>query len=233
MPKTSRALVETITLTADIEVEKVHGTAPCEGYFIHETEGLWPLHFKHSHWWERWSRSNFGSHYAWGTKHVSECKMDVKPTCIPTCHQMDHASWSLGPFSKPPPGGKPNTKPRDHGTPNFTTIELLCFIMCECLARLETHGNSMELRPKYIWLHITLENPWPHYMVLEVSWDGIWTLLLGSHNVMVTAPGSYVKWPLHICPRCLNIIGKILVFPSPTGYKLWSFNFLYYLRYIP
>ena len=40
MPKTSLALVETITLTADIEVEKVHGTAPCEGHFIHETEGL-------------------------------------------------------------------------------------------------------------------------------------------------------------------------------------------------
>jgi hypothetical protein len=25
------------------------------------------LHFKHSHWWKRWSRSNFASHYAWGT----------------------------------------------------------------------------------------------------------------------------------------------------------------------
>ena len=24
-------------------------------------------------------------------------------------------------------------------------------------------------------------------MILEVSWDGIWTLLLGSHNLMVTA----------------------------------------------
>ena len=32
----------------------------------------------------------FASHiYAWGTKGVCECKMDEKPTWIPTCHQMD------------------------------------------------------------------------------------------------------------------------------------------------
>ena len=30
---------------------------------------------------------------------------------------------------------------------------------------------------------------------LEVSWDGVWTLLLGSHNIMNTALGSCVKWP--------------------------------------
>jgi hypothetical protein len=39
-------------------------------------------------------------------------------TWIPTWHQMDHVSWSPGLFSKPPLGGRPNTKPGDHGTPN-------------------------------------------------------------------------------------------------------------------
>jgi hypothetical protein len=29
-----------------------------------------------------------------------------------------------------------------------------------------------------------------------VSWDGLWTPLLGSHNYMVTALGSSVKWAL-------------------------------------
>jgi hypothetical protein len=38
--------------------------------------------------------------YAWGTNGVWECKMDVKSTWIPTRHQMDHDSQSLGPFSK-------------------------------------------------------------------------------------------------------------------------------------
>ena len=30
------------------------------------------------------------------TEYRSECKMDVKSTWIPTWHQMDHVSWSLG-----------------------------------------------------------------------------------------------------------------------------------------
>jgi hypothetical protein len=33
-------------------------------------------------------------------------------------------------------------------------------------------------RSGFVWLHTTLEGPWP-----QVSWDGLWTLfLLGSHN---------------------------------------------------
>ena len=48
----------------------------------------------------------------------------------------------------------------------------------------------------HIWLHTTLEGPWPHYMVSEVSRDGLWTLLLGSHNSIILALGSCVKWPL-------------------------------------
>ena len=28
---------------------------------------MWPIYFKHSHWWERRSWSEFTSHYAWGT----------------------------------------------------------------------------------------------------------------------------------------------------------------------
>ena len=27
------------------------------------------------------------------SKYISECKMDVKSTWIPTWHQMDHVSW--------------------------------------------------------------------------------------------------------------------------------------------
>ena len=50
-----------------------------------------PLHFKHSHWWE---------------------KAELVQV------QMNHVSWSLGLFSKTPLGGRPNTKPGDHGTLN-------------------------------------------------------------------------------------------------------------------
>ena len=47
-------------------------------HFTHKTECPWPLHFKHSHWWKRQSRSKFTSYYAWGTNGVCECKMDGK-----------------------------------------------------------------------------------------------------------------------------------------------------------
>jgi hypothetical protein len=33
--------------------------------------------------------------------------------------------------------------------------------------------------PDPIWLHTTLEDMWPHYMILDVCWDGLWTLSFG------------------------------------------------------
>jgi hypothetical protein len=84
------------------KVEKVErpSVSTNQGHFIHETDSPWPLHFKHSHWWKRQSRSKFASsHYASGTNGVCECKMDAKSTWIPTWHRMDHFSWSLGLFS--------------------------------------------------------------------------------------------------------------------------------------
>ena len=41
-----------------------------------------------------------------------ECKVDVKSTWIPIWHQMDHVSRSFESFSKPPLGGRRNTKLR-------------------------------------------------------------------------------------------------------------------------
>ena len=64
------------------------------------------------------SQFKFASHYAWGTDRVCDCKMDVKSTWNPTWHQMDHVSWSLGLFQKPPLGGRLDTKPGDHSTPD-------------------------------------------------------------------------------------------------------------------
>ena len=71
-----------------------------KGHFTHKTEGPWPLHSKHSHWWKRQSQSKFASHKAWGTNRVGECNMDVKSTWVPTWHQLDDTSCSLELFSK-------------------------------------------------------------------------------------------------------------------------------------
>jgi hypothetical protein len=162
---------------------------------------MWPLHFKHSHWWKRWSRSKFAaSHYTRGTKKVvCECKMDVTSTQIPTWHQMDHASWSLGLFSKNPPlGGKPNTKPRDNGTLNAHHHRLILFHHVRGPVCVEIHRISMWLRARS---HTT-----SHYHSRRIrdhttTWHwrcvgpAFGHFLLGSHNVMVTALGSSTKWP--------------------------------------
>ena len=71
-----------------------------KSHVTHKTESPWPLDLKHSRWWKRRRRSKFASHYARGPNRVCECKMDVKSTWIPTWHQMDRVSWSLGLFSK-------------------------------------------------------------------------------------------------------------------------------------
>ena len=66
-----------------VTMEKCH-TSLSHFIISHDNESPWPLHFKHSHRWKRWSLSKFASHYTRGTNKVCECKMDVKSTCIPT-----------------------------------------------------------------------------------------------------------------------------------------------------
>ena len=102
----------------------------CKGHFTHETESQWPLHVKHSHWWKRWSRFKFASHYAWGTDIVSECKMDVKSTWIPTWHPMDHVLWSLGRFSKTTSWRYAQHKWETMALRTLITVDLFYFIVC-------------------------------------------------------------------------------------------------------
>jgi hypothetical protein len=91
-----------------------------KGHFTHETESPWPVHSKHSHWWKRRSRSKVASHYAGGINGVCECKMDVNSTWIPTYMASNGSCFMVNCiiFKKPLVGGRPNTKPGDHGTPN-------------------------------------------------------------------------------------------------------------------
>ena len=58
---------------------------------------------------------------------------------------------------------------------------LVCSIL-SCV-RTRMNRNSIEIAfgwgPGHIHLHTTLEGPWPHYVILEVSWDGLCTLSFG------------------------------------------------------
>ena len=45
---------------------------------------------------------------------------------------------------------------------NLTTIDSFHFISCEDPACIEIYWNSIWWGPHHIWLHTTLEGPWPH-----------------------------------------------------------------------
>jgi hypothetical protein len=114
----------------------------------HEIEGLWPIYFKHSRWWERQSRSKFASHYAWGINRRSMWMQDG-------CHGInwimlhDHLDY----FQKLCLGGRPNTKPLGvHVTPNAPTCWFIFFYQVWGSAWIEIHLNSIWLRA---WSHMT------------------------------------------------------------------------------
>ena len=152
-------------------------TLVIKGHFTHEIESPWPLQFKHSYWWKRQTQSKIASHYAWGTDGVRECMMNIKSTWVPTWHQMDHVSWSLGVFSKV--GLAQNQETMALQTLTSHNCWLILFYHVWGPIWIETHWNSIRLTARDIWLHTTLEGPWPHYMILEVCWDGPWTLYFG------------------------------------------------------
>ena len=91
-------------------------------------------------------------------------------------------------FEKPPFESRLDTKPRDHGTLNAHKCWFILFYHVWEPAWLKIHWNSIWLRAGHIWLHIV----W--------CWRFLGTafghFLLGSHNFMVTALGSCMKWPL-------------------------------------
>jgi hypothetical protein len=67
--------------------------------------------------------------------------MDVNFTWIPTWHPMDHISWSLELFQKPPLGDKANTKMQDHG--KYERPQLL---VCSILSYVRVHMNRNSLK---------------------------------------------------------------------------------------
>ena len=136
-----------------------------------------------------WSKCT--SHYAWGTNGAYACKMDVKSTWTLTWHQMDHVSRSLDFSKKPPLRGRPNT--------TRETTALCWFILYYHVwrhAQIDIHSNNIWLRA---YLHMTSHYTWRSLITLHDFIRPFGNFLLGSHNFMVMALGSCVKWPLHAC----------------------------------
>ena len=56
----------------------------------------------------------------------------------------------------------------------LTTMDLVGFIMCEDPHEWKLIEIAFGEGFGHIWLHTTLEGPWPHQMILEVCSDGLW-----------------------------------------------------------
>ena len=112
-------------------------------------------------------------------------------------------------FQKPLLEGRLNTKLGDHGTPN---VHNRWFILCYHawgFAWIWIHCNSIWSRPRHIWLHTTLEGLWSHYMILEVTWNGLRTLSFGLSRFH-----GHGFW--HVCEVALtsNKISKNRTLPN-------------------
>ena len=85
----------------------------------------------------------------------------------------------------------------------LTTIDLSYFIMYEDPVCIEIQWNRIWQRTSHMWLHTTLEGPWPHYyMISEVPWDGLWALPFEALTISRSQLlASCVKW-LSRPPSC-------------------------------
>ena len=95
-------------------------------------------------------------------------------------------------FQKPPLGGRSNTKPEAHGTPNVHDCWFILFCHVWGPAWIEIHWNIIWLRARS---HMTSHYTWgplPQYMILEECWDGLWTFSFGLSQFH--GHGSCVKW---------------------------------------
>ena len=116
--------------------------------------------------------------------------MDIKSAWIATWHRMDHVvvTWTILQNHLLEVG---LTQYRETvALRTLTTIDLFYFSMCENLHEWKFNEIAFGWGSGHIRLQTILEGMWPHCMILEMSWDGLWTLLLGSDDFIVMALGS-------------------------------------------
>ena len=63
------------------------------------------------------------------------------------------------------------------------TVGLFYCIMCEDSHKQKVIEIAFGWGPRHIWLHTTLEDPWPHHMILVVCWNGLWKLFFWALTI--------------------------------------------------
>jgi hypothetical protein len=85
----------------------------------------------------------------------------------------------------------------------LTTVDLFYFIMCEDPYGYKFIEMAFDWGLGHIWLHTTLEGPWPHYMVREVILEGLWTLSFGLSQFH--GHGSWLRCEVALSCSCVSL----------------------------
>ena len=109
------------------------------------------LHFKHSHWWKRRSRTKFASHHTWGANGVYKWMQDgIKVFLHGFLHGIEWIMFygHLDYFQAPLLGGRSNTKSEDYGTLNAHNRWFILFYHVWGPTWIKIHWNSIWLRAR-------------------------------------------------------------------------------------
>ena len=170
------------------------------GPFTQETESPWPLHFKHSHSWEkaklvqvRFTIRLRDQRRMWmqdGCKVYMDSYMASNGSCF-------MVTWTI--FKNHWPHGGQAGLPQNQEIMALGMLTTVGFILIYHVwrpARIEIYWNSIGLRTSS---HVTSYYTWGCVITLhdfeDVLGRSFFCFLLGSHNFMVTALGSCVKCP--------------------------------------
>ena len=115
----------------------------------------------------------------------------------------------------------------------LTTVDLFYFNMCEDPHEFKFIEIAFGWVSSHVWFHTTLEGPGPHYMILEVSWDGLWTLICWALTISWSWLHPFFFFQMlivqitQISTRSLDSHLKFLVltrdFSFSTGYQITPF----------
>ena len=143
------------------------------------------LHFKHSHWWKKAEPVQVRLSRRLRDQH-SMCMQDGCKFYM-YHYVASHGSSCFAVtsivFPKPPLGGRPNTKPGDHGTPSAHARRFISTYHAWEPAWIEIHWSSI-----WSWSHITSHYTWGPVTTLHEFGGGLETtafahFLLSSHNI--------------------------------------------------
>ena len=136
-------------------------------------------------------------------------------------------------FQKPPLGGRPNTKPGDHGTPNAHNRWFILFYHVWGPAWIEIHWNSIWLRARshmtshYTWGSMTTLHDfegvlgWPldtFFWALTISWSWLLARVWSSPNYAYHKCGYDYSWATS------NITHNSCLFAHSGSKKILAFG---------